>query len=406
MTEDENHFFDIIRQTCSDIFRTNIDKILSHLSLSGRVTDNDIRNLLFGNYIQDDSCYDEVTDYKLLIKRMENYLNDYNTISKTPMNLVMFKYAIEHISRVARVLLQDNGHALLVGCLECKLLLQEWQTSALELWIRREVVEHVDNFTYFGGLTKSQHGFKKLAWRKQNVRLSIKGRICCSAARSVLLYRRETGPLRVEDTRKLLVFDHRCLRSIACICWDHRVSNNDVKYGVLKNDGKSVDEVVSLHRLRWLGHVLRVGGSGRQSATRLASHIADHELLVIEITRTYGVNEWRDDIKRLLLKTGLEAKSTVFLITDNQLKHESFMEDISMLLNSGDVPNLFPPDEKAELIDKVQNIVRLENIPFLFNITSNQFIHESFYKEIKQTLVTSPSQDPVFSHISLLFLII
>lgn len=31
-----------------------------------------------------------------------------------------------------------------------------------------------------------------------------------------------------------------------------------------------------------------------------------------------------------------------------------------MLLNSGDVPNLFPPDEKAELIDKVQNIVRLE----------------------------------------------
>ncbi|CAH8647966.1 unnamed protein product [Schistosoma rodhaini] len=218
MTEDENHFFDIVRQTCSDIFRTNIDKILSHLSLSGRVIDDDIRNLLFGNYIQNDSCYDEVTDYKLLINRMESYLNDYNTISKTPMNLVMFKYAIEHISRVARVLLQDNGHALLVG----------------------------------------------------------------------------------------------------------------------------------------------VGGSGRQSATRLASHIADHELFVIEITRTYGVNEWHDDIKRLLLKTGLESKSTVFLINDNQLKHESFMEDISMLLNSGDVPNLFPPDEKAELIDKVQNIVRLE----------------------------------------------
>lgn len=31
------------------------------------------------------------------------------------MNLVMFKFAIEHVSRVARVLLQDNGHMLLVG---------------------------------------------------------------------------------------------------------------------------------------------------------------------------------------------------------------------------------------------------------------------------------------------------
>ncbi|VDP73108.1 unnamed protein product, partial [Schistosoma mattheei] len=57
---------------------------------------------------------------------------------------------------------------------------------------------------------------------------------------------------------KLLVFDHRCLKSISRICWDHWVSNSKVRRRVLGNDGKSVDEVVNLHRLRWLGQVLRM----------------------------------------------------------------------------------------------------------------------------------------------------
>ena len=30
---------------------------------------------------------------------------------------------------------------------------------------------------------------------------------------------------------------------------------------------------------------------------------------------------------------------------------ESFLEDINNLLNSGEVPNLFPPDEKAQICD-------------------------------------------------------
>ena len=36
------------------------------------------------------------------------------------------------------------------------------------------------------------------------------------------------------------------------------------------------------------------------------------------------------------------------------------MEDISMILNTGDVPNLYPADEKAEIIEKMQTVARTE----------------------------------------------
>ena len=62
----------------------------------------------------------------------------------------------------------------------------------------------------------------------------------------------------------------------------------------------------------------------------------------------------------MLLKAGVDGKPTVFLFSDNQIKEESFVEDINMILNTGDVPNIFPADEKAELIDKMQNVARVE----------------------------------------------
>ena len=42
-----------------------------------------------------------------------------------------------------------------------------------------------------------------------------------------------------------------------------------------------------------------IGGSGRQSATRLATFMADYDLFQIEITRNYTKSEWREDVKKV-----------------------------------------------------------------------------------------------------------
>lgn len=62
----------------------------------------------------------------------------------------------------------------------------------------------------------------------------------------------------------------------------------------------------------------------------------------------------------MLIKSGVLGKSTVFLFSDNQIKEESFVEDINMILNTGDVPNIFAADEKADVIEKMQGVARAE----------------------------------------------
>lgn len=39
----------------------------------------------------------------------------------------------------------------------------------------------------------------------------------------------------------------------------------------------------------------------------------------IEITKAYGVSEWRDDLRQTMMKAGVENRGIVFLFSDAQV---------------------------------------------------------------------------------------
>ena len=62
----------------------------------------------------------------------------------------------------------------------------------------------------------------------------------------------------------------------------------------------------------------------------------------------------------LLKSAGAQGKPTVFLLTDTQIKEESFLEDVDSLLNTGEVANLFAADEKAEINEVRRSCIAIQ----------------------------------------------
>jgi dynein heavy chain len=63
-----------------------------------------------------------------------------------------------------------------------------------------------------------------------------------------------------------------------------------------------------------------VGGTGKQSLTRLAAHICSYKCFQIEITRGYNYDSFHENLKELYQMAGIDGLDTVFLFTDTQVR--------------------------------------------------------------------------------------
>jgi len=87
-----------------------------------------------------------------------------------------------------------------------------------------------------------------------------------------------------------------------------------------------------------------VGGSGKQSLTKLAAFIARHRMFQVKLTKTYNTVSFGDDLKECMTHAGTTGPVS-FLFTDAQIKKEEFLELINATLLTGDVPGLFTKEE-------------------------------------------------------------
>lgn len=88
-----------------------------------------------------------------------------------------------------------------------------------------------------------------------------------------------------------------------------------------------------------------IGGSGRQSLSRIAAYICEYNTYQITIKKNYFVPEFKEDLKTLYGTAGVDGKQTSFLFNDTQVTTESFLEIINNMLTSGEVPNLYKAEE-------------------------------------------------------------
>jgi len=125
-----------------------------------------------------------------------------------------------------------------------------------------------------------------------------------------------------------------------------------------------------------------VGGSGKQSLTRLSSFIQAQKLFQITVTKSYNVNNFFDDLRTQYFEA-IKGHVT-FVFTDNEIKQERFLEYINNFLSSGEVPGLFGGDDRDAAFNDIRPIAKKER-PKEFNDTPD-YLWKYFINRVRDRL--------------------
>lgn len=123
-----------------------------------------------------------------------------------------------------------------------------------------------------------------------------------------------------------------------------------------------------------------VGGSGKQSLSRLAGFISTLDIFQVQLRKGYGILDLKADLgtttfkmfllvfcvfirsfpsATLYMKSGVKGIGSMFLMTDAEVDQEIFLVVINDMLASGEIPDLLVEEDVENVMGTMRNEVKI-----------------------------------------------
>ena len=104
------------------------------------------------------------------------------------------------------------------------------------------------------------------------------------------------------------------------------------------------------------------GGTGRESAARIASILKQANFYKPPTSAKFSFKDWRDQIKVLLREAGGTGTCCIFFLNYETLSNESFLQDINTLLTNGEIDDIFTVEEKHGITEQMHQYLKANKL--------------------------------------------
>ncbi|RYY36723.1 hypothetical protein EON62_01570, partial [archaeon] len=108
--------------------------------------------------------------------------------------------------------------------------------------------------------------------------------------------------------------------------------------------------------------LIGVGGSGKQSLSKLASHICGYDVRQLSVTSRFTVTDLKESLKEMYRTAGVKGQGLSFLLTDSQIVNDRFLVYVNDILSSGWIADLFERDELDAIYGALRNEAKSQGV--------------------------------------------